>query len=103
MDFKLAISLLTIGLISVVLCFVFGVKMLTKTKRYSKVLRKDILTNVVANSQSSSSNKGYFIVDSQANNAGPNHCDVFFKSDLSSLKERKYNSDFISISAKESV
>ena len=102
MDFKLAISLLTIGVLSGVLCLWYGIKTITKTRKYSKVLIENIMAKVDVNS-SLDSRRSCFTVDAQANNAGPNHCDVVFKSDLDLLDKRKYDSDFISIPAKECV
>ncbi len=103
MDFKLAVSLLVIGILGVVIFVWYGIRWLITPKIYNRMLKKDILNNIgIDISGLTLENKNsHFVVAKKANNAGPNHCDIIFKSDLRTLSERTYSRDFISTPAKD--
>jgi len=101
MDLKLAIILLVIGFLSITIFAWYGIKWLSKLKHYDKVLKNNILNNVGVVGDAPILKSSYFTVAKKANNAGPNHCDISFKSDLHMLNERVYSRDFISTPAKD--
>lgn len=103
MDFKMAIVLLIIGIINVVIFVWYVVRDLRRAKRTNILLSTGILDNVGIEINNSKLEKTCFTVDAQANNAGPNHCDVVFNSDMHMLNKKVFTRDFISTLEKDSV
>lgn len=104
MDKKLAISLLIIGVSSIIDLVYHFVKRSIKSEKCSKKLRSDILTNVGVDIDTLNlNNETCFVVSEKANNTGLNHCDIEFDSDLHTLNERTYNHEFISTFAKDKI
>lgn len=104
MDLKLAISLLAISILSIISFTYYLIKELRELKKCNVRLRTDILTNTGADINTLNSDiETCFAVSEKANNAGPNHCDIEFDSDLHTLNKRTYNHEFISTFAKDRI
>lgn len=104
MDFKLAVSLLVIGVFSIISFTYYSIKESIKLKKCNERLRSDILTNIGVDINTLNlNNETCFVVSEKANNTGLNHCDIEFDSDLYTLNERTYNYEFISTFAKDKI
>lgn len=102
MDFKLAIAILTIGVISLILLISYGIIEAKKINEYKRMLKANILTNIGLDINNSMlQEESIFNVAKKANNAGPNHCDIDFQVDFEKLTELEISPDFTLTSAKE--